>query len=261
MKEFLLNKTFLENTTNFDLLFYFIVPVLLFALCYLAINGMVLKKKLDVGFIALSCILVIALQWVTKGFFENLLASETITNNAISFRLPWMENPIKLFKGDTTTTTITTYAIYPILFIAIDAAMGLASAIFHNLLTDERTTSFSQGMRAVVASVGVCVVFFLIGTGVLNIQINPQDLMGGERQYKGTTYNNGDVEYDKIIIKVNDNGTTRYYSVAASEEAKSKLKVVMSKDEFNEIKKYTIVSSEKDYNKTIGSNRRTITIK
>ena len=260
MKEFLLNKTFLD-TTNFDLLFYFIIPVLVFALCYLVINGMILKKKLDVGFIALSCILVIALQWVTKGFFENLLASETVTNNAISFRLPWMENPIELFKGDTTTTTVNTYAIYPFVFLIIDAAMGVASVIFHNLFTDERTTSFSQGMRAIVASVGVCVVICLLGTGVLNIQINPQDLMGGSKKYTGTTYSVEDKEYDKIIIKVNDNGTIKYYAIGASEEAKSKLRSVMSKDEFDEIKKYTFTSNEKDFNSTISSHRRTITIK
>jgi hypothetical protein len=164
MKDFLLTQIVKgKYFTYADLFYYFLIPLFIFALFYLVINGKLIKRKVDTGIIVISVIVIIVLQYFIKDPLNNFLVIESsVVRPGLAIGGVGPIPKIDIIPSATITKS-TTYNFTIIAAAAFDIIMGIASIIFHNFYVDERTTAFSQGMRAFIASMLVAIGISCLG--------------------------------------------------------------------------------------------------
>ena len=153
---FLAQESFIQNISWAQMIYYFILPLAVFAILLIVINSILLRKNIDTAMILVGVGLIIGLQFL---LYEplNSLSSGNILNNVGTFFS-------KLFNSDAKIGS--EIKLFPYAII-LDIILGFVGLLIHNLFIDHRVADKSQGIKVLIGQIIVCVILITLKTNMI----------------------------------------------------------------------------------------------
>lgn len=153
---FLAQESFIQNISWAQMIYYFILPLAVFAILLIVINSIIFRKNIDTAMILVGVGLTIGLQFL---LFEplNNISSGNILNNIGTFFS-------KLFNSDAKISSEIKLFPWAIIF---DIILGFVGLAVHNLFIDHRVADKSQGIKVIIGQIIVCVILIALKTNTI----------------------------------------------------------------------------------------------
>lgn len=133
---FLAQESFIQNISWAQLIYYYLLPLAIFALLLIVINNIIFKKNIDTAMLIIGGGITIGVQWFLQEPLNNLSTGNVFKDgiNAIAKFLKLADSGVQLLPTA----------------LIVDLILVVTGLVIHNLFIDHRSADKSQGIKVVI---------------------------------------------------------------------------------------------------------------
>ena len=132
---FLAQESFIQNISWAQLIYYYLLPLAIFALLLIVINNIIFKKNIDTAMLIIGGGITLGVQWFLQEPLNNLS-----TGNVFKDSVNAIAKFLKLSDSGVQFTTA----------LIVDLVLVVTGLVIHNLFIDHRSADKSQGIKVVI---------------------------------------------------------------------------------------------------------------
>ena len=132
---FLAQESFIQNISWAQLIYYYLLPLAIFALLLIVINNIIFKKNIDTAMLIIGGGITLGVQWFLQEPLNNLS-----TGNVFKDSVNAIAKFLKLSDSGVQFTTA----------LIVDLVLVVTGLVIQNLFIDHRSSDKSHGIKVVI---------------------------------------------------------------------------------------------------------------